>query len=501
MKDTSMKNTESYSPTMLPSKGDLFIGGQWCAPVEGGYKEAINPANGEVIMSVADGSAKDVDAAVLAATAAWQKWSVIPPLERAQALKRAANIIRANADDLIMLDVIDGGNPVSELKFDVMASAALFDFFAGLVTEMKGHSIPMGPNAVNFSVREPYGVVGRITAFNHPFLFAAAKSAAPLAAGNTVILKPAEQTPLSAIKLAELLKDEFPPGTLSVVTGGIPAGRALSHHPGVMAIGLVGSINAGRAVMEGAAQTIKHVVLELGGKNALIASADADPEDVADAMIRGMNFGWCGQSCGSTSRAFLHRDIAQAVLHRVKEKVANIHPGLPSDPATKMGSLVSQEHLKRVLAYIESGIEEGAQLLHGGTRPDDPALANGCFLEPTIFTGVKPEMKIASEEIFGPVLSVIEWDDEEIMLQAVNGVPYGLTCAIWTQSVTDAHRLAGRVQAGYVWINEVSKHFIGVPFGGYKQSGLGREEGLEELLSFTQEKNIHINLAPSNSSE
>jgi betaine-aldehyde dehydrogenase len=483
-------------PPVMPGKCDHFIGGQWHAPLKGAYRDTYNPATGETIAKVAVGSAEDVDAAAAAAHRAAAAWGALPPLQRAGHLKRCAAIIRAHADDLIYLDALNGGNPIRELRADAAASALLFDFFAGLVTEIKGHSIPMGPQEVNFTVREPYGVVARILAFNHPLMFAAAKAAAPLAAGNTVILKPAEQTPLSTLRLAELLSADLPPGVLNVITGGVEAGKAMSAHPLIMAIGLVGSVNAGRSVMEGAAKTIKPVLLELGGKNALIALPDANPKAVAKAVIGGMNFGWCGQSCGSTSRAFLHRDIAPAVLAEVKALVSKIQPGIPTDPDTMMGSLVSPEQLEKVKGFISSALDEGAQLLHGGKSPDDPGMKNGCFLEPTIFTGVNAGMRIAREEIFGPVLSVLEWTDEEEMLRDVNGVPYGLTCAIWTNNLSNAHRLAGRVQAGYVWINEVSKHYVGAPFGGYKHSGIGREEGIEELLSFTQVKNIHINLAP-----
>jgi betaine-aldehyde dehydrogenase len=246
--------------------------------------------------------------------------------------------------------------------------------------------------------------------------------------------------------------------------------------------------------MRAASDTLKPITLELGGKNALIAFPDADPAEVAGGAVGGMNFTWCGQSCGSTSRAFMHEKIYDAVLGHMKGRIKRFKPGIPTDPATTMGAIVSRVQYDRVLNHIEAGKKEGARLLCGGGRPDDPALAKGWFVEPTVFADVTPDMRIAREEIFGPVLSVFKWSDEDEMLRAVNAVEYGLTCSIWTNDLKTAHRMAAEVQAGYVWINEVSKHFLGAPFGGYKQSGIGREECLEELLRFTQEKNVYVNL-------
>jgi betaine-aldehyde dehydrogenase len=377
---------------------------------------------------------------------------------------------------------------------DANAGAAQLDFYAGLVTEMKGASIPMGPDVVNFSVREPLGVVGRIIPFNHPFMFAAGKSGAPLAAGNTVVLKPPEQAPLSALRLAELIDGILPPGVWNVVPGGREVGQVLSSHPDVAMVALIGSVPTGRAVMKAASDTLKPVLLELGGKNALIAYPDADLEAVSAAVVDGMNFTWCGQSCGSTSRAFVHEKIYDAVLQRAAESIKRYKPGDPTDPATTMGSIINQVQYDRVLKYIAAGKEDGARLVSGGKRPDDPKLAKGLFIEPTIFADVNMGMRIGKEEIFGPVLSVFKWKDEAEMLAQVNQVEYGLTCSIWTSDLTTAHRTAAAVEAGYVWINEVSKHFLGAPFGGYKQSGVGREECIEELIRFTREKNIHVNL-------
>jgi len=480
----------------LPAQTGLYYGGEWHEPRASRFEPTYCPTDGREIGRIASGDEMDVDLAVRAAAEGYAVWRRFEPLARAAILRQVATVIRQNGDELAWLDAHNGGNPLRELKADIAASAALFEYFAGLVTEMKGASLPMGPGAVNFSVREPRGVVARLVAFNHPFMFTAAKAAAPLAAGNSVVMKPPEQAPLSALRFAELIGGLFPPGVFSVLPGGRAVGEALARHPAVAMIGLIGSVATGRAVMKAASETLKPVIFELGGKNALIAFPDADPDLVADAVIGGMNFGWCGQSCGSTSRAFLHDELHDRVLERVRVKLAGLRPGIPTDPETAMGAIVSKVQMEKILSFIDSGVSEGAKLLCGGRRPDNPALAEGWFVEPTVFHGVTPTMRIAREEIFGPVLSVLRWSDQKQMLKEVNAVDYGLTCSIWTNDLSTAHQTAAEVEAGFVWINEVSKHFIGAPFGGYKQSGIGREECLEELLAFTQEKNIHVRLTP-----
>jgi len=485
----------------LPTHRDCYYGGQWVKPKAGRYADTINPGTGETLGPVADGTADDVDAAVAAAKLAFEEWRRVPPLERAKLLKRIAATLREHAEELAMIDAADCGNPYKEMVSDANVAAAQTEFFAGLVTEMKGHSIPMGPDVVNFSVREPRGVVGRIIPFNHPLMFCAGKSAAPLAAGNTVVIKPPEQAPLSSLRLFELIEGILPPGVFNVVPGGKEVGAALAGHPGVAMIALIGSVPTGRAVMRAAAETVKPVMLELGGKNALIGYPDADPDAVAAGVIAGMNFTWCGQSCGSTSRAFLHEKIHDAVIEKVRERIKYYKPGIPTDPATTMGAIISKTQYDRVVSYIESARQEGARLINGGARPADPALAKGFYIEPTVFADVTPGMRIAREEIFGPVLAILKWSDETKMLAEVNAVEYGLTASIWTNDVSTAYRTAMAVQSGFVWINEVGKHFLGVPFGGFKQSGIGREECFEEMLSFTQEKNIHLKLRPAASAK
>src|SRR6202161_320633 len=479
-------------PLNLPKNRDAFYGGKWHKPISGRSADAINPGTGESLGPVADCGGADIDAAVNAAKTAFPAWRDTPPLERARLLKRIANVLREHAEELAMIDAADCGNPYTEMVRDATIAAAQIEFYAGLVTDMKGSSIPMGPAVVNFSVREPRGVVGRIIPFNHPFMFCAGKAGAPLATGNTVVMKPPEQAPLSSLRLAELIGDILPPGVFNVVPGGRDAGSALTTHKDVAMIALLGAVPPGGPVIKAAANTLKPVMLELGGKNALIAFPDADPDDVAGGVVGGMNFTWCGQSCGSASRAVVHEKIYDAVLEKVKAKIAHFKPGIATDRSTTMGSIISKSQYERILGFIESGKQEGARLFHGGGKPADPSLAKGFFIEPTVFADVQPTMRIAREEIFGPVLSIFKWSDEAKMLEQVNSVEYGLTASIWTNDLSTAHNTAAAVQAGFVWINEVSKHFLGAPFGGYKQSGIGREECFEEMLAYTQEKNIHV---------
>jgi len=480
---------------VLPANLGIYYGGGWHEPVAGSRAPTFDPGMGKTLCEVAEATGEDVNKAVKAAREGFKIWKDTLPLERARILREIAQILRDNARELATIDAANCGNPVAEMMGDARIAAAQTDFFAGLVTEMKGATIPMGPDALNYSIRQPLGVVARIIAFNHPFMFCAGKMAAPLAAGNAVIMKPPAQAPLSSLRLAELVGDLLPPGVLNIVPGGADAGAALASHPGVDKVTLIGSVPAGRAVMRSASDTLKPVLLELGGKNALIAFPDSDPEAVAKAVVGGMNFTWCGQSCGSTSRALLHADIHDAVVERVREAASSFKPGIPTDPKTTMGAIVNKTQHDRILSYIDSAKKEGATLVYGGEVPSDPELKDGFYVQPTIFAGVKPDMKIASEEIFGPVLSVLKWHDESQMIRDVNRLEYGLTCSIWTRDLETAHRTAAAVEAGFVWVNEVSKHFIGAPFGGVKQSGIGREESVDELISFTHEKNVHVNLA------
>ncbi|MDO9195405.1 aldehyde dehydrogenase family protein [Rhodoferax sp.] len=477
----------------LPSHRDLFYDGQWQRP-QGGYVETVNPATGLSLGPCAEASAADVDAAVQAAHRAQRGWAGMKPVERAAVMRRFAGILRANADELAYLDALNCGNPVREMRNDAVVAATMIEYCAGLATEVKGETLPMGDGVLNYSVREPYGVVARIMAYNHPVMFTAGKIGAALAVGNTVIMKPPHQAPLSSYRMMELAEGIFPAGVLSIITAGRDGSEALVRHPLVPRLSLIGSVPTGIAIAKAAAEQLKHVTLELGGKNACIVYPDADLDKAARAAVDGMNFTWCGQSCGSTSRLFLHESVYDTVMDKVLERVRHYKPGIPTRMDTTMGALISRQHLEKVLSYIEIAKEEGATLAYGGQRPDDPELANGFFVAPTVFTDVTADMRIAREEVFGPVLSVISWSDEEAMLDQVNAVDYGLTGGIWTTNLATAHRAAARIQAGFLWVNGASSHFLGASFGGYKKSGIGREEGFEELLSFTQLKNVNINL-------
>jgi betaine-aldehyde dehydrogenase len=492
-----MTDVQATAPeNALPRERRLYYGGDWHDAKSGRWLPVINPADGSSLGSVHEAGKDDVASAVAAAKDAWQGWRRMPALERAKLLKACASIIRRHGPELSAIDALDGGAPIREMARDVETAAFQLDYFAGLVLEMKGYTVPLGPERLHFTQREPMGVVVRIGAFNHPFMFTAAKIAAPLAAGNTVIVKPAEQAPLSALRLAELLDGFLPPGVLNILNGGAECGAALCGHPDVAKIALIGSVATGKAILRAAAETVKPVGLELGGKNALIAFPDADPEKVAAAAVKGMNFTWCGQSCGSTSRAFLHEAIHDRVLGLIAEKAGAIKPGLPTDPEAQMGAIISAAQLAKVERYVGYGLEGGARLVAGGRRPEDPALAGGFFHLPTVFSDVTPDMRIAREEIFGPVLSVFRWADRAEMMRRVNELPVGLTCSIFTNDLATAHETATEAEAGYVWINEAGPHFPGMPFGGWKQSGMGEEESFGELLAYTRVKAVNVKLRP-----
>ncbi len=489
------ETAEGLSDPRLPQHRGLYYGGAWHASTGGREIAVACPATGAPLGTSIDATIDDVECAVTAARAAFLFWRDTPAQERAKAIRKASAILRQHAEELAWLDARDGGNPLMAMLYDVEMSADSMDYFAGLVTEMKGSTIPIGAGTLNYTLREPLGVVARIGAFNHPLLFVAGKCGAPLAAGNTLIIKPADQTPLTALRIADLWDGVFPPGVFNVVTGGRDAGVALVAHPKVAKIGFIGSVAAGRAVMSGASATLKALTLELGGKNALIACADAVPGEVADGVVRGMNFRYVtGQSCNSTSRVYLHDAIYDATLPEIVNRVAHIKVGLPTERDTEMSCLSSQAQFDKTMSYIKLGVEGGARLAYGGKRPADPKLARGFFVEPTVFADVTDDMRIAREEIFGPVVSILRWTDENDLLARVNALDVGLTASIWTHDLDRAHRLASKVEAGYIWINGASTHYVGVPFGGYKQSGLGREESIDELLACTQIKNVNVTL-------
>jgi betaine-aldehyde dehydrogenase len=485
----------------MPSNHDLFYGGSWHLPLAQTRRDTINPSTGEVIVRVGQANVADVDAAVKAAQTAFLSWRSTTMSERMTYLRQAGSILREHAAELALLDAVNTGNPVAQMLIDAHRAANSLDYFAGLIPMLRGETLP-GPFPADayfhYTVREPLGVVARIVASNHPFMFAGSRLASALAAGNTVVIKPPDQAPLSCLRLAELLQPVFPPGVLNILPGGAECGQALTTHPLVKKITLIGSVPTGKAIQRAAAETLKPTHLELGGKNALIAFPDADIDQLVLGVVNGMNFTWAGQSCGSLSRVFLHEDLHDEVLARVVEIVQRqYHPGDATDPSTTMGALISKTAQDRVLNYIASAQSEGARLVSGGGKPSglDPRLAGGFFVQPTIFADVQPHMRIAQEEIFGPVMSVFRWSNEADLLQIVNSTSYGLTSSIFTRDLITAQRMIRQVEAGWVWVNEVGKHFLNVPFGGVKESGIGRDEGLDELLAFTNMKSVNIKVA------
>ena len=481
---------------VLREEYHCLIGGELTGAASGKTVPTLNPATGERLADVPDCDERDVDRAVEAARQAYPAWRKLTPVERASYCRRFAERLRARTETYATLDALNGGNIIRSLRTDVQNAARIHEYFAGLATELKGETIPATTQTFNFTLREPYGVVGRIVPFNHPILFAASRLAAPLAAGNTVVLKCADQTPLSALEMSHDLREVFPPGVVNVVNGSGPAaGAPLVGHPDVRRIAFTGSVEVGRQIQRDAAEGLKTVSLELGGKNPMIVFPHADMEKAVASAFRGMNYSWQGQSCGSTSRLFLHSDIHDEFLARLTERVQAIRMGMPTDEASEMGCLVSQRQFEKVMSYIEIGKQEGAKLVTGGGKPADPKFAQGFFIEPTIFDQVHYRMRLAQEEIFGPVESVIPWRNEGELAEMANSVIYGLTASIWSGDFRTAYRLAQEIEAGYIWINDSSRHFPGVPFGGYKQSGLGREECLAELLSYTQIKSVNVNLA------
>jgi betaine-aldehyde dehydrogenase len=486
-------STDAKGQSPLPTHRDLYYGGAWHEP-QGGYAETINPATGESLGNAPNANAADVDAAAQAAHKAFQEWRKVKPTDRAALMRKVSAVIRTNAEEFALIDSLNCGNPLTALRRDIGNAAAAIDYFAGLVLQVHGSTIPLGEDVVNMTVREPVGVVGRIVAYNHPFAFTAAKFGAVLGAGCTMVVKAAYQAPLSAYRLMELIDGILPPGVVNVISGGVECGQAMVAHPLIAKMSLVGSAPTGRAVAKGAADRLKHVELELGGKNALIVYPDADLKKAIKVAISGMNFSWCGQSCGSMSRLFIHEKVYDEVLKGVVDGIAKIKPGNPLDENCQMGALISKAQFDKVMSYIEIAKKEGARLMTGGKGSDDPKLKGGFFVEPTVFADVNQSMRIANEEVFGPILSVLKWSDEEKMYADVNAVEYGLTGAVFTSNISTAHKAARRIEAGYVWVNTAGGQALGTPYGGMKQSGYGRDKVLEEMLSNTHVKNIAIAL-------
>jgi betaine-aldehyde dehydrogenase len=469
----------------------LYIGGKWVDAAAGKTFESVNPSTREKLGDVPSADQRDVDRAVKAAKIAFAEWSRVPVRERARALERLAARINEHAQELALMDSLDSGNAITGMRGDMTWTADSLNYFAGLITEIKGETSSQGPRHLNLTRRQPYGVVAKINPFNHPFRFCAEKAAAPLAAGNCVVIKGSEQAPLSSLRLGELCEGIFPPGVVNIITGDGDVGSALVRHPDIQRIGFVGSVPTGRAIARDAADGLKKVTFELGGKNPIIIFPDADPKKAAAAAIKGMNMNRQGQSCSSTSRVFVHASLHGPVVEELVRQAETLPVGMPWIDKNEVGPIVSQRQFDRVMGYIRSGVEEGAKLATGGDQPKEAALRRGWFVAPTVFDSVTPDMRIGREEIFGPVMSVMPWNEEQEMLQRANALEYGLTAAIVTNDLSKAMETAERVEAGYVWINS-SGRYLGAPYGGWKQSGIGQEECFDELLSYTQIKNINM---------
>jgi betaine-aldehyde dehydrogenase len=469
----------------------LWIGGRWEAPASGRVFPSVNPSTGRVLAEVPYAGPEDVGLAVEAASRAFAEWRRVPIRERARALEALARRVRDQARPLALIDAVDSGNAITGMVADMHAAADSLEYFAGLVTELKGETSSHGPRHLNLTRRQPFGVVAKLNAFNHPFRFCAEKAAAPLAAGNCVVVKASEQAPLSSFRLAELCDGLFPPGVVNVISGDGVTGAALVAHPRVSRIGFIGSVETGRRVAVSAAEGLKRVTLELGGKNPIIIFPDADPRAAAGAALKGMNMNRQGQSCSSTSRVFVHESLHEAVVEELVRLAEALPVGLPWLERNELGPVVSARQHERILGYIESGLREGARLRCGGGRPSAPELRDGWFVRPTILDGVRQDMRIAREEIFGPVMSVLVWRDLDDVVASANDVAYGLTAALVTRDLGSAMEAAERIEAGYVWINSTGR-YLGAPYGGWKASGLGVEECFEELESYTQLKNVNL---------
>lgn len=474
-------------------RNQLFINGRWQDSRSGERFPTVDPATEDIITDVPRGNAADVDAAVRAADGAMRgEWSELAPAERGRLIFKLAQAIREHSQELAELETRDNGKPLRDALGDMEGVVATLEFNAGAADKLQGDTIALPKKYVDLTWLEPLGVTGHIIPWNFPLGMATRSIAPALTAGCTVVLKPAEQTPLTALRFAELAQAAgFPDGVINIVTGyGPEAGAALVEHPLVRGITFTGSVETGKLVMRAAAATIKPVVLELGGKNALIIFPDADLDKALDDVMEGI-FHNCGQVCSSISRLVLQREIHDDFLERLRSRVQRLSVG-PGPANPDIGPLVSQEQYSRVHDYLALGKQNGARLVLGGGRPAQ--FAKGYFVEPTIFDQVDPYSRIAQEEIFGPVAAVFSFDTEEQAVEIANGVPYGLSSGVHTQNITRALRLARRLQTGSVWINEWYIGGVQAPTGGYKESGFGRERGLAGIMNYVQVKNVGIRI-------
>jgi aldehyde dehydrogenase (NAD+) len=474
----------------------LLINNEWRPSSSGKTMDVVNPATEEIIASVAAADTADVDAAVAAARAALDgPWGTMSARERGQLVSRIAARLMEKADEVARLETLHNGKPISESRnIEIPAAAECFEYFAGWADKVMGETIPVKGNYLTYTLREPVGVVAAIVPWNFPLLLAAWKVAPALACGNTVILKPASQTPLTALALGEIATEVgLPPGVLNVITGaGSTVGQALVEHPAIDKIAFTGDTSTGKAIMRSASDTLKKITLELGGKSPNIVLADAD----LDAALRGATVGIFygkGEVCAAGSRLLVDRRIKNEFIDKLAARTKKMVAGDPLDPKTRFGAVASKKQLETVLRYIEAGKKEGATLVAGGERTDI-GTGKGYFVQPTVFADVKSDMTIAREEIFGPVLSAIEFADLDEAIATANDSQYGLAAGVWTRDIKKAHYVARKLQAGTVWINTYNIYDTAAPFGGYKHSGFGREMSAHALEHYTQVKSVWVDL-------
>ncbi|BAZ80095.1 aldehyde dehydrogenase family protein [Sphaerospermopsis kisseleviana CS-549] len=471
----------------------LLINNEWVESVSKKKFATINPATGEVICEVAEADAADVDKAVQAARKAFNgEWRQISATARGNLLYRLADLIEENLDELARLETLDNGKPINDSVGDIESVIACYRYYAGWADKVQGKTIPINGPYFCYTRHEPVGVVGQIIPWNFPLLMQAWKLAPALATGNTVVMKTAEQTPLSALRVGELIVEAgFPAGVVNILSGyGPTAGAAIAYHHDIDKVAFTGSTEVGHLIMEAAAKSnLKRVTLELGGKSPNIVFADANIDAAIQAAHEAIFFNQ-GQCCSAGSRLFVEAKIYDEFVNRSVEIARQRTVGDPFDPNTQQGPQVDQEQFNRVMSYIESGQREGAQMLYGGDRVGD----RGYFITPTVFADVRDEMKIAQEEIFGPVMSIIKFEDVEEVIQRANNTMYGLAAAVWTQDITKAHAIANNVRAGTVWVNCYDVFDAAAPFGGFKQSGMGRELGEYGLQQYTEIKTVTVKL-------
>lgn len=480
----------------------MFIDGQWVAAVNGETFKSYNPANKECLATIPDAHKEDVDNAVKAARKAFiDVWSKCDPATRCMYLNRVADLIEKHADELAELDMLDAGKPILDCKFDIPACVDIFRFQAAMANKIQGRTYPVQKGSFACSIREPYGVVAAIVPWNYPIYNACIKIAPILAMGNCCILKPAEQTSLSALKLAELFEEAgIPAGVFNVVTGlGETAGAALSEHSEIDMISFTGSTEVGRKIMIASANSnLKKMSLELGGKSPFVIFDDADIDKAVDSACMTIFYNQ-GQTCTAGSRLFVQNSIMDIVVKKIVAKVKKIVVGDPKREDVHLGAIVSEEQFNRVKMYIDIGKKEGAKLIFGGKQINSEECKNGYFLEPTVFTNVTNKMRIAQEEIFGPVMLVIGFDTENEIIEMANDTTYGLATSIWTKNSSKLLRMINAIDAGIVWSNCVARENVGVPVGGFKQSGFGKESGEEACEEYTRLKTVWINMSDDDS--